>query len=257
MNESCMNGSYPYSFRVDGNTEVGAGGSFSDTPKSSVQNFLLAFIGPHYCGDGTCDSWKGEACAPCPADCGLCPQCEPGESKCDGDSIATCGEGKRWSYLNCPAGCTLGSTGAPECIPPCAEGETQCVSGSMLKKCVSGRFENESCPFGCAYDACRSDCESAGCPEKCESGTHYYLGECSRATGQCSYTTALCREGCTGNKTICLEAVPTPSPPGGGLPFGNLLIPAGILLLVVAAAIYYLKFMNGKGKEKKEGGVAS
>ncbi|MDD5317937.1 MAG: hypothetical protein PHF51_04390 [Candidatus ainarchaeum sp.] len=237
--ESCANGTYGYAFRLEGNSEVGAGGSFSEEARVSLPSFTLRMAGPHFCGDGTCDSWHGENCSTCARDCGPCPQCAEGESRCIGDSVARCGFDLQWNLSSCAAGCTLSSSGEPECVPPCAEGEMQCVSGAVLHECVNGRYINRSCAFGCAFDECRGSCQADGCPDKCLTGIRYHSGECILSTGQCTYASEYCRQGCSQDGSACAVAVqPTPTPGGGGLE-GYVAPAAALLILIIAAAAAY------------------
>lgn len=240
--EACPNGEYHYSFLLEGNSEVGDGGSFSATVKNATAKFAVRFTGPRFCGDGSCDGWKGENCSECPRDCGRCPECVPGARRCEGDSIAECNSSGLWKYSACPGGCLVNVTGEPECIPPCAQGEKQCIAENTLSICESGKWRNITCPLGCLYDDCRGNCQTAGCPESCSDSLHLLNGTCGPVTGRCTYKSEYCERGCDGAGVRCMPgATPTPTPAGG---FNALPVAAGALLLIAVAAVIYLKFIR-------------
>jgi len=241
--EACPNGEYYYEFLIVGNKEIGPGGNFAPGAMNASPKFSIRFIGPHFCGDGSCDGWRGETCETCSEDCGRCKECTPGERRCFGDDIGTCGSDGFWSYTHCLGGCMPNEAGEPECIPPCTPGEKQCISANVLAVCENYKWRNVSCPFGCLYNDCKGDCEIAGCPETCANSIHLFNGSCNRVTGRCAYESEHCSEGCDESGIACAGAKPTPSAGGGGGGF-DLTIAGVIILLLALIAAAYMKFMK-------------
>ena len=241
--EVCPNGDYYYVFLVFGNKEIGSGGNFASGLMNASPRFTIHFIGPHFCGDGSCDEWKGESCETCGEDCGRCKECIPGERKCVGDDIGECNSDGFWEYTRCIGGCRLNATDEPECVPPCTPGEKQCVSANILAICENHKWRNVSCQFGCLYDDCKGNCETAGCPEMCANSTHLFYGKCNRATGKCTYKSEHCSQGCDEAGIACAGAQQTPPAAGGEGGFDLTLVIVPIILLIVLAVLY-LKFIK-------------
>lgn len=238
--ETCDNGEYAYSFYVEGNSEVGSGGSFSRTPKNATRAFTLSFTGPFYCGDGICTGWKGENCSSCSRDCGRCPECTPEKIACVNDSVMTCNSTGFWEITQfCEAGCQLDRRGDPVCTEPCPEGDRECIGLNLASVCVNKRWRNETCPFGCLLGECKGNCDTAGCNDSCSQNVRYYGGACDHVTGRCSYSKENCSLGCAGN-----GCAGPGGGGGGGISITTLV--AAIALVAVIALVAYLKFIKKK-----------
>jgi len=244
---NCPDGEYQFSFHLEGNTEVGMGGSFADDVRTADPRFTINFIGPHFCGDGTCDDWHGENCTTCPRDCGACTVCVPGRRTCIGDSIAECSASGFWNQTGCPGGCRLNATDEPECMPPCSNGARECIGESTLSVCDNHKWRSVACPFGCLYDDCKGNCATSGCPETCADFSHLSNGTCNSITGKCSYSEEHCSQGCDSAGVGCLGGgtQPTPAPtPGEGGGLGILPIAAGAVIVLALGAVAYFKFLK-------------
>eukprot|EP01097_Dermamoeba_algensis_P010128 TRINITY_DN7379_c0_g1_i1.p1 TRINITY_DN7379_c0_g1~~TRINITY_DN7379_c0_g1_i1.p1 ORF type:complete len:515 (-),score=154.89 TRINITY_DN7379_c0_g1_i1:189-1655(-) len=102
------------------------------------------------CGNTRCESWLGENCTGCPADCGACPscdnicgnhRCEPLESGCNcpEDCGYCCINGRceeNENAINCPRDCTTDMVGFVDelmTLSPVANATVTCQSESSLR----------------------------------------------------------------------------------------------------------------------------
>jgi hypothetical protein len=81
--------------------------------------------------------------------------CTPGEARCDGDALATCGaDGVTWTTSPCPAGCTAGACAA--CTPGArsCDGDTivACLPDGQTTQPVSTCTEGRICRDGACLD---------------------------------------------------------------------------------------------------------
>ena len=103
-------------------------------------------------------------------------KCEPEQTKCDGDKIATCGADEKWGVaVECEGENQVCQTidGIDKCAtkPECVAQQTKC-DGELVVNCSeSGMWgEAEPCPHG---QACKKDGDDEKCAEKdkeCEAG---------------------------------------------------------------------------------------
>ena len=129
------------------------------------------------CADGAVcveDVKKGAMCQPKQSD--PADKCEPEQTKCDGDKIATCGADEKWGVaVECEGENQVCQTidGIDKCAtkPECVAQQTKC-DGELVVNCSeSGMWgEAEPCPHG---QACKKDGDDEKCAEKdkeCEAG---------------------------------------------------------------------------------------
>ena len=129
------------------------------------------------CADGAVcveDVKKGAMCQPKQSD--PADKCEPEQTKCDGDKIATCGADEKWGVaVECEGVNQVCQTidGIDKCAtkPECVAQQTKC-DGELVVNCSeSGMWgEAEPCPHG---QACKKDGDDEKCAEKdkeCEAG---------------------------------------------------------------------------------------
>jgi len=208
----------------------------------SAVDYSLEFTGPYYCGDGICTAWKSENCTSCPEDCGECPVCTPGTRLCVNDSVHVCSETGFWELEEfCDAGCVYDEALKPKCRTPCVTGVQRCVGQNTLEVCVDKRWQNQSCDFGCLADACRGNCDKAGCPDYCENGVRYFNGNCTPVTGICDYEQEACAGACAADGVSCAS---TPTNGGSASNGGfDLLTTAGIVLgAALLGAAFFMIF---------------
>ena len=129
------------------------------------------------CADGAVcveDVKKGAMCQPKQSD--PADKCEPEQTKCDGDKIATCGADEKWGVaVECEGENQVCQTidGIDKCAtkPECVAQQTKC-DGELVVNCSeSGMWgEAEPCPHG---QACKKNGDDEKCAEKdkeCEAG---------------------------------------------------------------------------------------
>jgi len=148
------------------------------------------------CGDGTCD--PGEDCDTCVADCGcdegltclaaecVAQDCEPNETKCNGQEVLTCGSDGQWKVKSvCAADkvCFEEHCCAPDCMgKQCGDDGCGGTCGTCIadEKCVGG---------SCLECQTNADCTKEG--EVCSGG-------------ECIPSGPACGDGeCNGEETMC------------------------------------------------------
>jgi hypothetical protein len=176
------------------------------------------------CGNGVCESARGETCTTCPADCG-CPMqqtCVAGACQACGAAAGElcCGQGVCGTGLECSNGhCALAcGNGACEsnsgetcstCAADCAcNASSLCANG----RCAACGDQGEPC---CANQTCRNGdtCEGGKCVQTCGDGAcDAAIGEnCSTCARDCACATG---QSCFNQQCLTLFRLKFPLAPG-------------------------------------------
>ncbi|MCH8147624.1 MAG: hypothetical protein IH987_06455, partial [Planctomycetes bacterium] len=175
------------------------------------------------CGDGECESGRGEDSCTCPEDCGP-PVCGDGVCECEenqgnccqdcgcGDPLCTtcnsatnacdsnCGNGT--CEPNCGENC---ETCADDCPTTCGDGTCEC--GENQENCC----EDCGCPSceSCVGGVCRSDCGDGTCDpacEDCNSCPTDCAPTCGDGVCECGEDCTSCADDCQGCGDDCCDA---------------------------------------------------
>lgn len=154
-----------------------------------------ADICPAQCGNGSCQTTKGETCSSCPLDCGAC------SDGCTVSSFGGC-EGCGCESCVCDAhpeccaeawteACVAACEGCGSCTP-CGDGACEAADGETCATCPA---DCGACPTGCAA-AEAPGCAGCGC-EECVCDASPYC--CDVAWDEaCAATCETCGTACTG-----------------------------------------------------------
>lgn len=145
---------------------------------------------PAVCGDGNCESSKGETCSTCASDCGTCAVvC--GDGNCDATETVS----------SCPQDCSVCGNGVCEAGENCnsCAFDCRCVCGdgtcdsALGESCSSCAADCGTCPPRCGDGQCRGDETCLSCPGDC--GSCGFAG-CGDGVCSASENCDTCQEDC-------------------------------------------------------------
>lgn len=146
--------------------------------------------------------------------CGVPPQCDPGETRCQGaNTVAICTDGA-WVPTSCTVQCAEGGLASAGCVddacsctdqpPECEDGEATCETSEVRAVCVDGQWQATPCAEACEAEGKDSHgClgETCQCVDKplCYMGTRQCVAATSLATcNGASWDLASCADVCAG-----------------------------------------------------------
>jgi len=165
--------------------------------------------------------------------CGTPPQCDAGDTRCQGgNTVALCTDGQ-WVPTSCTVQCAEAGLASAGCVddacsctdqpPVCDDGETTCETADVVAECVGGQWQATPCAtlceaagkdsHGCLGQACQ-------CVDKplCYAGDTQCVAATSQATcNGASWNLAACSDVCAakgmvGDQCVGIACACSPAP---------------------------------------------